>query len=417
MGFFKSCDLVQRFTFNKSSWSHRGRYALIYEFDQRRAIQLYMGEDIGDEDFLFETLAKHLDSGAVHPDSVWIRVSPDGNELKDQGSEVEDDCTIIPCYWTRDQFPPELPTVRRSDLVELDRLGLQVDRVSYEVAEGQVKEVAFKYLFYENNIAPFWEELNCVIGIHSRGPHPNIVSFDRLVTETVNGIEHVVGFTTDFITGGTVDDAKTRPFKLKYLHQLIETIDYLNLELGVVHGDVLSWNLLIDEKTDNLLLFDFNSAFPLGEKPEISDVDLAVVAMFDVVTRDLGSVMEGESPYEVDGAALLAIDAWEKGDEVNLDADVDEFCRVLKGWVDRRRGGDEDENMEEETRSPIDWPELPDPPLVSCGGGVMERRESQMRQALIMAGEPYMTWQRPSFRELELPENKGKVLLATGKFK
>ncbi|KAK3313622.1 hypothetical protein B0H66DRAFT_536878 [Apodospora peruviana] len=417
MGFFENCTLDQRFTLNKFSWTPRGRYALVYDFDQRRAIKLYMADDDNskDEDFVFETLARHLDRGAVRSDSVWIQVSPDGNHLVDQGSQVEEDYTVIPCYWTRADFAPNLPVVRRSDLVELDRLGLQVDRASYEVTPGHVKEVAFKYNFYENNIQFFWDEINCVIGIQSRGLHPHIVPFDRLVVETVNGVEKVVGFTTDFIPGDTVDDAKTRLFKLKYLHQLIETIDYLNLELGVVHGDVLSWNLLIDTRTDNLVLFDFNSAFPLVHKPEVSDVDLAVVAMFDVITRDLGAALDdGEtSPQEVDGSQLLALDddAWEKDPEVSLDADVSEFRRVLREWVERRRRNEEDESA----RNPIAWPDPPDLPLVNCSG-VMEPRESQMRQRMIMAGEPYMTWQRPSSRELRLRDNRGKRLLATGQF-
>lgn len=195
---------------------------MVFDFDQRRAIKLYMNEDTSDEDVVFKILAKFVDSGAIRSDSVWIQVSPDGNELIDQGSEVEEDYTMIPCYWTRDQFPPALPSVRRSDLVELDRLGLQVDRVAYDIPKGHTKEATFKYLVYESNIGAFWEEVNCIIGMHARGTHPNIVSFDRLVTETVKGVEKIVGFTTDFIPGGTLDDSKTRLFKLKYLHQLIE---------------------------------------------------------------------------------------------------------------------------------------------------------------------------------------------------
>ncbi|KAK3322924.1 hypothetical protein B0H66DRAFT_602347 [Apodospora peruviana] len=67
--------------------------------------------------------------------------------------------------------------------------------------------------------------------------HPNIVPFDALVVDKLDGVDRVVGFTTRFIPGGNLDENKTRVFKLKYLEQLISTVDYLNLTLGIVHGD------------------------------------------------------------------------------------------------------------------------------------------------------------------------------------
>lgn len=33
---------------------------------------------------------------------------------------------------------------------------------------------------------------------------------------------------------------------------IVQAVDFLNLRLGIVHGDVCPWNLLIDEETDDL---------------------------------------------------------------------------------------------------------------------------------------------------------------------
>lgn len=93
------------------------------------------------------------------------------------------------------------------------------------------------------------------------------------------GEDEVVGFTTKFIPGGTVLNNVSRVFKLKYLKQLIEVcrlitpwpdqenicliialqvVDFLNLRLGIVYGDISLWNLLIDGGTNDLKVLDFN---------------------------------------------------------------------------------------------------------------------------------------------------------------
>ncbi|KAK1764359.1 hypothetical protein QBC33DRAFT_197215 [Phialemonium atrogriseum] len=63
--------------------------------------------------------------------------------------------------------------------------------------------------------------------------HPSIVRLDRLVVDTADGLDKVVGFTTPFVPGGTVLDSVSRVFTFKYLKKLVEGIDYLNLELGI----------------------------------------------------------------------------------------------------------------------------------------------------------------------------------------
>lgn len=88
--------------------------------------------------------------------------------------------------------------------------------------------------------------------------HPNIVPFDRVVIDQPEG--RVVGFTNHYVSGGTLEENKPRAFKLKWLQQLIEVVDLLKLEYGVAHQDIALRNLVVDESTDRIMLFDFNFA-------------------------------------------------------------------------------------------------------------------------------------------------------------
>ncbi len=95
-------------------------------------------------------------------------------------------------------------------------------------------------------------------------PHPNLLPLDRLVLEELYGVG-VCGFTTPFIPGGGFDKNRSRPFKLKWLKQLMGVVDDLNLKFGIMHQDIAPRNLLVDPNTDALLVFDFDTACKIGD--------------------------------------------------------------------------------------------------------------------------------------------------------
>jgi serine/threonine protein kinase len=97
-----------------------------------------------------------------------------------------------------------------------------------------------------------WDELNLP---KSLPPHPNVVPFDRVVLEDVES--RVIGFTTKYIPGGILDNSKL-PFRFEWIQQLTQLVDFLNLDLGIMHQDIAPRNLLIDPETQNILLFDFD---------------------------------------------------------------------------------------------------------------------------------------------------------------
>lgn len=201
----------------------------------------------------------------------------------------------------------------------------------------------------------------------------------------------------------------------------VQTIDYLNLKLGIVHGDICPWNLLINPDTDNLQIFDFNMAARLGWEGDTSegghgafafdehrnDVKLAVFTLYEVITRDL-HFREEYYPHELDTSMVLGLDDWEAHPDVRLDADVAGYRRLLLSWLDERGRADGHVVHFSQLPGALDWPPLPEFPALYDG----ERRAAHMRQVMIMRGGDFLTWQRPGSRELPLPQ--GQRLLATG---
>lgn len=218
MGYFEEYDLDSRFKSTFQGWNPMsGHYHVVIDWDQRRTIVVCTpGEK--DEEFVFEALEELIDGLA--PDVVTITVTED-LELASASSDLVYDRTMLPFYPLHTSFPPDVPTIRRAQLTEIERLGLQADHATYTAAPGEAaKDVVFKYYTNEGNIAMFWHEVNCMLRIPR---HPHIVPLDRLVLESTapGQPDKVVGFTTPFIPGGTILDNPGRPFKLKHLRQLL----------------------------------------------------------------------------------------------------------------------------------------------------------------------------------------------------
>ncbi|KAI3396789.1 hypothetical protein diail_11689 [Diaporthe ilicicola] len=420
MGHFDDCTPDQRFTKTgfDSMYNGVGSIKVIIDWDQRRTIAVATAWQEDDEAFFFDALAEHIDD--IPSDIVQIEVGERG-ELLNSTANLDEDWTMIPFYPSPSDYP-SLPQIRREQLIELDRMGVQVDLCENTLATGtEPKQVAYKYYINEGNISIIWDESNCLLRIPK---HPNIVPFNTLVIDQVEGKDKVVGFTTPFIPGGTILDNISRPFKVKHLTQLLSTIDYLNLTLGIVHGDITPYNLLIDTTTDNLLIFDFNLAYRLGAdnissesyNPACNDVKFAAFTLYEIITRDT-HLRDENHPSELDASMILdtnsSAPAWEKHEDVVLDAPVAEYKRHLNEWMAQRAEADAEEQVTSRSQAPsaVDWPPLPEFPEVPfCGP--MIRRATQMRQEMIQRGAGFLTWQRPP--SCALPLSGGKKLLATG---
>lgn len=193
----------------------------------------------------------------------------------------------------------------------MDRFGPNVDLVSYTCeSSGEAKQVVFKYYTMDRFLFKRWVELNIWMRLP---PHPFIVPFDRLVVDKLEDREVVVGFTSVYIPGGTVEENTSRIFKLKWLKQLICTVDDLNFKYGIQHQDIAPRNLLVDEEADDLLVFDFNFAARIGYpiqrenhtqySADLDDVKGVIFTLYEIITRDTHFT---EVPYyEQDSTKIL----------------------------------------------------------------------------------------------------------------
>lgn len=156
-----------------------------------------------------------------------------------------------------------------------------------------------------------WDEVHL---LKKLPPHPNLLGLDRVVLEDVES--RIIGFTTRYIPGGTLE-VSTAPFRFEWLQQLTEVVDFLNLELGIMHQDIAPRNLLIDPDTDKLVLFDFNFAAHREDRlaDGQNDVSGVVFTLYELITND---------------THFSSIPSWDRG--IDLVQSLSE-CHVIVNWA------------------------------------------------------------------------------------
>ncbi|KAJ2979665.1 hypothetical protein NQ176_g3110 [Zarea fungicola] len=377
----------------------------IVDFDQRRHFSVTYSPPVAvqdteeTEEICLVKLRKHIDD--LDADVVGIRFSDPNGPITVSTNEEDDVTWYVNCHpMSALRLPFPIKTIGVRSLTELGRMGPQVDLVmypGYPMVDGVSNTIAaFKYWFLANGMFRKWHELQC----WSRLPrdHPHIVPFDAVVLDDIRG--GVVGFTSLNIPGGTLEenDATIRPFRLTWLQQLLSVVDDLNYRYGIMHQDIATRNLLIDEK-ENLRIFDFDFSIVINEHytPERDDIKGVILTLYEIITLDEHF---RELPHaEQDVEALLRLE-WIKHPGVKLDSDVPEFRKVLDTWVNKRKT--------REFRlidTCIQWPSMPQEPsaLVPVRGHDGTIRGTEMtsvplliRRDLVQLNEPYLRWERPA---------------------
>ncbi|KAK0654853.1 hypothetical protein B0T16DRAFT_339469, partial [Cercophora newfieldiana] len=294
---------------------------------------------------------------------------------------------------------PPLRSLLRSQLVVADRLQPGVDKVEYLPdgdGDGDGQQLAvFKYNPHSSGTET-WHEIQVLAQVSGGGGHAHILPIDALVLEEVTG-QGVVGFTSRFVPGGTLDER--RQFKRKWLHQAMAVIDHLNLQRGLSHQDIASRNLLVDPDTDALLLFDFGHSWPVasGHGRETltssrNDPKGLLVAVYHLVTRD--PRFDVYYLHDVDETPLEDRARWKKHPDVELDCDLDTLFDELIAWVRQRRDGSQPQ--------PTAAPPPSNPVIIP----------TSLAWVRTLHGRPNLRWHRPRRHHID----KSRRLLATGRY-
>ncbi|KAI0401418.1 hypothetical protein F4802DRAFT_580738 [Xylaria palmicola] len=361
----------------------------IWDWDQLRMIKLNGTVKIfpPEEDLEVPILARFAD--LLSPQVCAVTLDDDGLICEISTDPDEDDTLFLAHIpFSAVESLHDCRTIQYSKLRELDRLGPGVDLSSYDDDDSQTVQVAFKFcpVWKPRSRLMAWDELQVYKNLP---PHPNIVSFDRIVLDDVES--RILGFTTKYIPGGTLDNPQ-RPFRFEYLQQLTSLIDFLNLDLGVMHQDVAPRNLLIDPETQKLLLFDFNWVAHGKESLLEGRDDVTGVAMtlYEIITGDQQFVRVPHWDRNIDMVQSIA--EWPRRRE--LDAEVSVFREFLNEWVAKRSASND---MERYLNAPnrLDWPDQPTPPDYA----IPYKRDA------IANGQYVFRWERPPQSRLKAASN------------
>lgn len=255
---------------------------------------------------------------------------------------------------------------------------MKVDRVIYSPGPGETRHAVFKYYISKINITLWW-------WLHPPRSHslPSTTSTNRAVYRLSTN---------------------------------------LNLRLNIVHDDICPWNLLIDAETENIRLFDFNSAAKLGQEgdransaefqydADRNDVKYVVFAVYELITREFSFRCEFY-PDELDATKVMEQKTWTQHRHSNLDSPVDEYRRLLAEGVKARAKTDKAVNYFTKASQPLKWPPLRvDDPFMDSDWSPLKRM-GRMRSVMVELKRDFLRWERPPTRAFPLPSNQH--LLAT----
>lgn len=328
-------------------------------------------------------------------------------------------------------LPRPLPTLLRSQLTLVDRLYRFVDKVTYPPSpwDQQGKTAVFKY---PNPYMIVWREIQTLARLPAH--HPHMIGIDCIILEELTGLG-VIGFTTRFIDAPTMDRwPPSRPFKLRYLQELMGVLDELHLQYGVHHRDLADRNLMVDPDTDKLVVIDFGLAAPPnhgGYHSEWNDFKAMVAFLHHRITW--GVKYDGESLPDDDEEAslLLSRERWVKHPDVVLDHGADVFYDELVAWTKKRGRWHEIQPAQPAPASQLPPPPTPPPPfqihtpfwptdhLIQLkdevcldDSGFINDLCQETGQCRRSFGRPALTWHRPPSSKVD-PTRR---LLATGRY-
>ncbi|KAI1470840.1 uncharacterized protein F4812DRAFT_280819 [Daldinia caldariorum] len=225
------------------------------------------------------------------------------------------------------------PAVRYAELIKLDRLAPRVHLV--KLADASETRMVAKYASGDSAKGNIGKEIN-ILGRQQL--HPSILPVECIILDDNNC---VIGMGTKFVPGGDLLRNKDRVFKLKWLQQLTETLDFLHFKQGIVHGDLHLGSLLIDEAADRLVLCDFSRAREATEMNLMEEFWSVMWTLYELVTLDFEAEEEQLQKsyakygiYSLDTESIEKLPSWPARTKLDCDAEI--LRSYMREWLKRR---------------------------------------------------------------------------------
>jgi hypothetical protein len=411
---------------------HMDWVATVYDADSRRWLKVTCRRaaeslaDNGESKEPFEeaypicaAIRAELDAGP--PNLTALVLTLDGQVLC-RSTDPYDDVTPGTHYAALGdyQIPAHTKVMGRDELIEVDRLLAFVDVVTPVSSSSPGQErLVFKHYQYVYGIPGNWNSIHIGAKLSN---HPHIAPVRHVIVDETDR-SRVVGFTVPFYPGGNLRSKSSRPLKLKWISQLLQTVDDLHLKYGVIHGDLHEGNMLIDPATDNLVLIDFGCSQKIGipynhyhhraalthearQDPlwdTANDIRWVIHTVYRLVTGIEGCASDGKGGIILTSTAIIKKGGWVKGPDVVLDSPVEEYYRVCMDWLRARNAGPKITKHCQASK-PLNYPDYMPPPEADIKA---YEEECSRKQAALAKNPP----PRREQQALAVPRRPGSDLL------
>lgn len=366
----------------------------VIDWDTRRWLQLVGPSELLDGDdteAYMQIAARYADQ--LGPDQYTIVVDKNGDLEKFTREDVTMEVRYPKYLGPMDKHQ----VIRRSELTELDRIHVGTDLVEYNSSDGEMagERVVFKYTIIDERLFNVWWDLHVLKGLQG---NDLFVPFHRIVIDDVN--ETILGFTSIYISGGTLKDYRGT-FYFRWLKQITDAIDQLNLRYGILHQDLAPRNILIDPATHDLKVFDFDRSAKMDGQNRLTaanDVDSVIITVYEALTGD--EQFACIPPEERDTSNIEKMEEWKLQLPLEDGFDISDYRKYLSDWAARRRTTKTIKHSSEATE-PLSLPEYPklepyQPRTEFRNFEVYTRSRAEAEEA----GDYVTRWERPAQREL-----------------
>lgn len=288
-----------------------------------------------------EAIIPYLDD--LDPDVKSLVISTDG-KLLSTSTDPQFDCTLYVQYppFTEDYMNAEDASecLKRSDLQEVDRLFVNVDLVALRSqsdvtasSPNHPELLVFKYATMIQPLRDVWHEAFLLKRLKAC---PHVVPFHKFVIDEVEPV--FLGYTMAYVHGISILDVKI-PFRRRWLSQLLEVVDNLNLNYGIIHQDIAPRNLILDSETDELTLIDFGMADLIGSEriyQPRNDIDGVIYTVYEILTGD-EHFRWGVHPDDYNIEDVTSLPEWPLKIDLEPDLEIKSLRSMVMDWADSRK--------------------------------------------------------------------------------